>query len=198
MFAISLNSEVDDEPSGLTIFGLEESRDETEEGEILEVSCSGAPKKKSVEFPGVNAPIPENADEDRWTARSSDPLFSRNHSSSRYNRPAEPINRGHYHEQRWTRDFDGDEPLPPGCEPDTSYPSRYSHRYGAVEFDYPPYHSPRDNPMIPRSSSFGRSISDRGRRSPLHYDYDYDYDYEGSPRYHSYGSYFDSSPRYTG
>lgn len=190
---MSLNSEVDDEPSGLTIFGSEESRDETEEGEILEVSCSAASKKKSVEFPGVNAPIPENADEERWIARSSDSQFSRNHSSSRYNRPAEPINRGHYHDQRWTRDFDGDEPLLPGCEPDTPYPSRYSHRYGGFESDYT-YHSPRDNHMTPRSSSFGRSISDRGRRSPLYYDYEY----EDSPRYHSYGSHFDSSPRYTG
>lgn len=183
--------EVDDEPSGLTIFGSEESRDETEEGEILEVSCSGASKKMSVEFPGVNAPIPENADEERWIATSSDSLFSRNHSSSRYNRPADPISRSHYHDQRWTRDFEDDEPLPPGCEPDISFPSSHSRRYGGFESGYT-YHSPRDNPMIPRSSSFGRSISDRSRRSPLYYDYD------DSPRHHSYGSYFRSSPRYTG
>ncbi|KAI5665821.1 hypothetical protein M9H77_15674 [Catharanthus roseus] len=182
--------EVDDQPSGITIFGSGESREETEEGEILESSHNKAPKKKSVEFPGVNAPIPENADEERWAASGSSDLYmSRNHSYSRYNRPSEPISRGRHHEQqRWSRDVEDDEPPPPGCEPESSFSSIYSRRYGGNGYDSGyNSHSPRDSPTVPWSSSFGRSLSDRSRRSPLRYD--------DSPRYHPYGSFPYSSTR---
>lgn len=153
-----LDPEVEDLPSGITIFGDEEKiiRQETEDGEILdtdhpEPSQPELPRKMSVEFPGLNAPIPENADERRWAGGPSSFDPSRNRPHRRFNHSTEPISKPHYHEQRWSRDFRDDGP--PGVDPGSSplMPS-FSPRYG--DFDS-------------GSPSYGRSLSERGRRSPL-------------------------------
>ncbi|XP_016447059.1 uncharacterized protein LOC107772086 isoform X2 [Nicotiana tabacum] len=160
-----LDPDDEDLPSGITIFADEEKKEETEEGEILDKSFPNPPRKMSVDFPGVNAPIPEHADERRWAPGSSSSSLSRSHSYNRYNHTPDPINRGHYHERRWSRDFEDDGP--PGCDPGTSPSlSGYSYRYGAYDSHYSSI-SPRDSASMPRSPSFGRSSSDRGRRSPL-------------------------------
>ncbi|KAL0377832.1 UNVERIFIED_CONTAM: Zinc finger CCHC domain-containing protein 8 [Sesamum radiatum] len=65
-----LDPDVEDQPSGITIFGDETNHEEGEEGEILD-SYTEPPRKMTVEFPGINAPIPENADERLWAPVSS-------------------------------------------------------------------------------------------------------------------------------
>ncbi|XP_060190164.1 uncharacterized protein LOC132619238 isoform X1 [Lycium barbarum] len=184
--------EDEDQPSGITIFADEEKKEETEEGEILDKSFPNLPKsfpnpprKMSVDFPGVNAPIPEHADERRWEAVPSSSSYSRSHSHNRYNHAKDNVNRGHYHERRWSsRDYEDDGP--PGVDPGTSPSlSGYSYRYGAYDSHYSS-HSPRDGASMPRSPSFGRSLSDRDRRSPLVNDgnthHSFHHSYYGSPR----------------
>ncbi|XP_047959582.1 zinc finger CCHC domain-containing protein 8 [Salvia hispanica] len=185
-----LDAETEDQPSGITIFGDDTYKDENEEGEILDASYAEPLRKMTVEFPGLNAPVPENADERLWASDerlwasnslSSNP--SRYSSHQRYNQPSETSSRGYYSEQRRSRDWDDEGP--PGCEPGTSPSlSNHFHRYGDLDSGYKP-HSPRDSPSTTWSSSYARSLSDRGRRSPLHRD--------GSPTYGYYGSY--ASPR---
>ncbi|KAL3525783.1 hypothetical protein ACH5RR_014155 [Cinchona calisaya] len=112
----------------------------------------------SVKFPGVNAPIPENANEKCWAPGPSDLYLSRNR----------PYSRGHYHEQMLSRRFQDDEPPHPGYEAGNPLWSSYSRRYGGFESDYSLW-SPGDS-RLPRSSSFGRFLSDRARRSPVFLD----------------------------
>nr|XP_043617264.1 zinc finger CCHC domain-containing protein 8-like [Erigeron canadensis] len=161
-----LDAEDEDEPSGIEIIGDEVVvvvKQETEDGEILDMDISPPhaaseppkpelPKKMSVQFPGVNAPIPDNADEWRWGARAWKFDLPRNRSSDHrsYN-SIERSSRSNYHEERWNRDYRDDGP--PGVEPVSgSLPSSFSPRY-------PAYDS--------RGSSYGRSLHDRDRRSPL-------------------------------
>lgn len=77
LFFILVDIDNDDQHSGIVIFSDGETKHEKlhEDGEIL-----GEPRhKKSVEFPGINAPIPEKADERLWTVG-----YSRSDYSSRY------------------------------------------------------------------------------------------------------------------
>ncbi|KAL1538890.1 zinc finger CCHC domain-containing protein 8-like [Salvia divinorum] len=178
-----LDADTEDQPSGITIFGDDTSKDENEEGEILDASFAEPLRKMTVKFPGLNAPVPENADERLWASNSLSSNPSRYSSHQRYNQPSETSSRGYYSEQRWSRDWDDEGP--PGCEPGTSPSlSNHFHRYGDLDSGYHPL-SPRDSPSTTWSSSYARSLSDRGRRSPLHHD--------GSPTYGYYGSY--ASPR---
>lgn len=159
-----LDAEDEEEPSGIEIFGDEVFvKQETEDGEILDmdISPSGAdeppkpepPKKMSVEFPGVNAPIPENADEWRWGARAWKFDLPRNRSNHRFhNNSTEPASRSHYHEERWNhRDYRDEGP--PGVDPvGGPLTSSFSPRYTGYES---------------RGSTYSRSLSERGKRSPL-------------------------------
>lgn len=194
-------------PSGITIFADEEIEEDTEEGEILEKSePEPPPKKMSVEFPGVNAPIPEDADKWRWAAGSSSWKISRTSSYSRHNHHtsdrehfverqlsrdfedeghdhrsesinrgdhrsetinrgdhrSETINRGHYH-VRLPGDFEDDGP--PGCGHDPIMSPSLSHRLRGHNSNFSSS-SPRDGSSAPKPHSYGRSSSDRGRRSP--------------------------------
>ncbi|XP_076930849.1 uncharacterized protein LOC143595803 isoform X1 [Bidens hawaiensis] len=161
-----LDAEDDDQPSGIEIFGdvvAPAVKQETEDGEILDMDISPPhggeeppkhepepPKKMSVLFPGVNAPIPENADEWRWAARAwkFDQPKSRS-SNNRFNNSTESFTSSRHHhyssEERWSRDNRDDGP--PGVDHPVggSLPSSFSPRY-------PGYDS--------RGSSYGR-------RSPL-------------------------------
>ncbi|CAN8243689.1 unnamed protein product [Cochlearia groenlandica] len=100
----------EDHLSGITIFGEEETKAEeevmTEEGELSEkASPSKAEKKMTVEFPGINAPIPENADAWLWHHwKSSGHAYRHDH-----------------------RDNGGEMRLP-GFEQSSSYPPRYDIR----------------------------------------------------------------------
>lgn len=190
-----LDEEDEDQPSGITIFGDEEFKAEREEGEIPEDGLpelpkkTSVPKKMSVEFPGVNAPIPESADESRWAAGPSDLYSSRRRSYGRHNRSdiinrgypqeqrgsdtisqrgSDSSSRGYSQEQRWHLDTGYDEPPPPGCEPETPPSSRHSSRYGGYSSNYAS--NSVDRSSAPWSTSFGRSLPDRSRRSPLVYD----------------------------
>uniref|UniRef100_A0A1J3GEE3 Zinc finger CCHC domain-containing protein 8 n=1 Tax=Noccaea caerulescens TaxID=107243 RepID=A0A1J3GEE3_NOCCA len=113
-----LTVEEEDHLSGITIFGEEETKPEevakTEEGEILEEASFQEPEKKmSVEFPGINAPIPENADAWLWQER-------RNSGNAAYY---------HDHLHHQPRDQYRSEMGPPGVELSSSYPPRYGIRY---------------------------------------------------------------------
>lgn len=152
---MSWNLDVDDEdqPSGITIYSDKDIA-EQEDGEIMEADYSKPkPKrKKSVEFPGINAPIPENADERLWSARggpsssSADTSrsWSQHRSSSNYG------SRGYHREQRLgdLRD-DG----PPGDPGYTSPRFSFHPRFGGSHDSAP---SPLD------------STGDRSSRGYLH------------------------------
>ncbi|KAF8399188.1 hypothetical protein HHK36_015053 [Tetracentron sinense] len=110
----------DDQPSGIIIYADEEIKEEQEDGEIFETGNPDQQKKMCVEFPGVNAPIPENADQRRWAASQGGSGFdpSRNRLHHRSNRSSEGIGKGNYRDQRWSRDYRDDGP--PGCDPGAS------------------------------------------------------------------------------
>ncbi|KAL1807038.1 hypothetical protein ACET3Z_030106 [Daucus carota] len=61
-----LDVEDSDQPSGITIFDDDESCQQKEITEEVVVVEPG--RTRSVSFPGINAPIPENADQSRWAA----------------------------------------------------------------------------------------------------------------------------------
>lgn len=165
------DADSEDQPSGITIYADGEVKVEQEDGEIVETDLPEPQKKRSVEFPGINAPIPENADEKLWAAGPSNSDSHRDRSHHRSNHYSESISRGHLREQRWSRDYRDDGP--PGCDPVVSpSTSNYPPRYG---FSYSPHSS---SPAFGRSeSAFGRAESDRYRRSPLVYE---DYGSHGS------------------
>ncbi|XP_071710683.1 uncharacterized protein [Rutidosis leptorrhynchoides] len=139
-----LDADDEEQPSGIEIFGDEvvvAVKQETEDGEILDMDISpphdsdppkpDPPKKMSVQFPGVNSPIPENADEWRWGARAWKFDLPRNRlSNHRSDNSTEPATRPRYHEERWGRDYRDDGP--PGVDPVSSrYPG-----YGSRESSY--------------------------------------------------------------
>ncbi|KAK7266740.1 hypothetical protein RIF29_19392 [Crotalaria pallida] len=149
-----LDVDDDDQPSGITIYTDEEIA-EQEDGEIMDVDKSIQKRKMTVEFPGINAPIPENADERLWAAGAGPSSYdiSRNLPQPRSNYNPDYGSRGHFREQRQPGDFRDD--APPG-DPGFSSP-RYSFhpRYGGQD-------------SVPRSPSVSRFQSEWSRRSPLH------------------------------
>ncbi|KAK2663075.1 hypothetical protein Ddye_001649 [Dipteronia dyeriana] len=153
-----LDPDNEDQPSGITIYAEREVKEEQEDGEIIETNPPSEPQRKmTVEFPGINSPIPENADDRLWAAGplNSNPFRDRSHHRS--NNYSESISRGLNREQRWSRDYRDDGPL--GCDPvlspsTSSYPPR-------VAFSYSPHRS---------SSAVGWSEYDRQRRSQLYED----------------------------
>lgn len=171
-----LDPDDEDQPSGIIIFADGEIK-EQEDGEIIEQEYSKPERKMTVEFPGVNAPIPENADEGRWVAAPSSLDASRNQSHRRSNHSSESGSRGHHREQRWYRDSRDDGP--PGVEPGFSPSVSTYPRYSSYDLSYSS-HSPRGNIPRVRSPTLGRSQLERGRRSYL--------DDEGYSNHVHYGS----------
>ncbi|CAL4887271.1 unnamed protein product [Urochloa decumbens] len=117
----------EDKPSGITIFGDSEVKLEYEEGELPEQGEASPPRKRmTVEFPGINAPIPE--DGDRWLWGSA---------------PPQPSGRHHSSDSRDYRDRG-----PPGAD---HYSSRYhSHDYGQLSPSLGRSHSDRGWRSPPR------------------------------------------------
>ncbi|XP_037491782.1 uncharacterized protein LOC105638692 isoform X2 [Jatropha curcas] len=158
-----LDPDDEDQPSGITIFADEDVQEEQEDGEIVETENPDPPRKKAVEFPGINAPIPENADERIWAAGPSGYDPSRNRLHRRSNHSSESISRWNHYEQRGPRDSIDEGP--PGVDPvfspsRSSYPPRYGNHDSSYNLD-----SPKDS-----FASLSRSHSDRGKRSPLVYE----------------------------
>lgn len=178
--------EDEDMPSGITIFADEEPKGEYEEGELPEKGDPVPPEKKmTVEFPGLNAPVPENADPRRWTTLTTPSSSFRNRSHHRpnrlldspreYNQQSDALpaieygapsgyrssdsHRGRYYDcQRDDR--------PPGTEQGPSLGSgyaahRYSPRYGTYDHN--------NSLHTARSPTLERSFSDRGWQSPRPY-----------------------------
>ncbi|CAO2826997.1 unnamed protein product [Amaranthus hypochondriacus] len=169
-------------PSGITIFADEETevKEDKEDGEILEAELVQPPQKMGVEFPGINAPIPKDADERLWSARSSNPDRHRNTDQSYYS--SESYNRGR-HREHSSRDLRDDDPF--GFE----RPSRSTPRYNDHEFSSSSYNSRKIAP-VPKSPTSGRSLGDRGRDDPL--------DFEDSSAYRLYSSSsYNSSRRFS-
>lgn len=159
-----LDIDDEDDVSGITIFADSEVSEKGEDGEIVEAERE--PKKKmTVNFPGINAPIPKNADERRWAAVPLRPESSRHHRSyQRSNHSTGLVERAHYHEHRWSGYVRDD--FPPGCEPgyNTSisrYPSA-SDRFDSTLSS----RSPRSSVQLPGSPPTGWSSYERGGRSP--------------------------------
>lgn len=132
--------EPDDEnlPSGIAIYADEDIKEDKEEGEILEAETVDPPRKMSVKIQGINAPIPQNADERLWAARPSKSECHRNRDSARSNHYSESSSRGRYREHS-NRDFKDDDPH------SLDRASRYP----------------------PRSPSFRGSPSDKEKNDPL-------------------------------
>lgn len=112
-----LDSEDDDDrPSGITIFTGEEKKEEKENnGKALETDCPKRPKKMSVQFPGINALIPKNADERKWAQLPSVNL-STTESFPSPNYLSQLSGISPYNNLSWHTD----ELAPPGCEPGLS------------------------------------------------------------------------------
>ncbi|XP_068643959.1 uncharacterized protein [Aristolochia californica] len=156
-----LDSEVEDEPSGITIYGDDEPKNDCEDGEILETAepvCQA--KKMTVAFPGVNAPIPKNANERLWAPYPSTSDSYRSRPYPRSNHSTE-VSRSPYSEQRWSRDCRDEGP--PGVDRSEF---GYGPRYGAYDsVGSSDFKNSRSNPIL-RDPALGRSGSDRGWRSP--------------------------------
>lgn len=155
-----------DHPSGITIFGEEETCvEETEDGEILEkVSPPEPPKKMTVEFPGINAPIPENADERLWAPAPSNPDSHR--SSTRLQHRT---SRGYlHHDHRPAPPRDYRDEGPPGVEP-SSYPPRYGNRYDHDYYGSRDYISRARSPGLERSDYISRPRSPGFERCKRYY-----------------------------
>ncbi|XP_022735313.1 zinc finger CCHC domain-containing protein 8-like [Durio zibethinus] len=140
----------EDQPSGITIYADGETNEGWGDGEIAEMVHPERQMKMTVEFPGINAPIPVEADEKLWSPGPSSSESSRNRLHNRLNHSSEPGSRELHHEQRYFGDFKDEGP--PGVD------SRFSSSYP------PSFHSRRDLIPGPLSPS---QYSDWGRRSPV-------------------------------
>ena len=158
-FLVPLDPDEEDQPSGITIFADDEIKEEQEDGEIVDTQPIETAKrelkmKMSVEFPGINGPIPKNADERLWADISG----NRFHRRSSTSHSLEPISRGHHREERLSRsEFRDDGPpgVDQGFDPAFStHLPRYSSSYESSS-----------NSHSPRLNSYGRPELERGRRS---------------------------------
>eukprot|EP00256_Glycine_max_P042692 XP_006593393.1 uncharacterized protein LOC100527170 isoform X2 [Glycine max] len=149
-----LDVDDEDQPSGITIYTDREIADQ-EDGEIMEADASKPKRKKTVKFPGINAPIPDNADERLWGTRAgpSSSDISRNLSlpQHRSNYSTDYGSRGYHREHRLGDLRDDGPPGDPG--------------HSSSKFSFHPRFGGHDSAL--RSPSMARSQSDRSR-SPMH------------------------------
>jgi zinc finger CCHC domain-containing protein 8 len=115
----------EDKPSGITIFGDDEVKLGCVEGELPEKGEPSPPRKRmTVEFPGINAPIPENGDQ--WLWGSTPPQSSGHHYSyeSREYRDRGPVV-DHYSSRYRSYDYGPQSPSLVRSHSDRRSPSRY-------------------------------------------------------------------------
>ncbi|KAM0823559.1 hypothetical protein ACQ4PT_070795 [Festuca glaucescens] len=94
--------EDEDKPSGITIFGDGEAKAEYEEGELPEQGEPSPPlKRMTVEFPGINAPVPENGDPWLWGSTPPQSSSGRHHHPSSDLRDRGPPGAEHYSSSRY-------------------------------------------------------------------------------------------------
>lgn len=167
-----LDSDGPDEPSGIIIYRDDENMELEEEGEIVGDEPSKlSTKKMTVPFPGINAPIPENADERLWNNSFSGPDksdFEQTPGSST------SVTRGHRFDQTRAWDYNSSpDEQPPGTERlgNNAFGSDYASRSIGGNNTPSPNYSSRHH--LPRSPNLTRSVSDSGRRTPV---------YDNSPR----------------
>uniref|UniRef100_A0A0D9XDA4 CCHC-type domain-containing protein n=1 Tax=Leersia perrieri TaxID=77586 RepID=A0A0D9XDA4_9ORYZ len=99
----------EDKPSGITIFGDEDRKEEYEEGELPDHGEPSPQLKKTVEFPGINGPIPEKGD--RWLWDSTPPQYSgRYHSSDSRERDRGPPGADRYSSRYHSYDYEPTSP----------------------------------------------------------------------------------------
>lgn len=154
-----LDVEGADKPSGITIFGEEEkeAKLEYEDGELPEKADPvPAEKKMTVLFPGINAPIPEDADRFLWetsavSSRNWD-YYDKSLVNNRY--------KDNQYKDHQYRDYG--QPAPPGIE----HGYTFSSRYNSSPYDLSNYNNSNGNnsnsPYGSHSASLSRSLSDRG------------------------------------
>ncbi|KAM0877782.1 hypothetical protein ACQ4PT_035290 [Festuca glaucescens] len=93
--------EDEDKPSGITIFGDGEAKAE-HEGELPEQGEPSPPlKRMTVEFPGINAPVPENGDPWLWGSTPPQSSSGRHHHPSSDSRDRGPPGAEHYSSSRY-------------------------------------------------------------------------------------------------
>lgn len=147
--------EEEDQPSGITIFAYEEIG-EQDEGNLKSEDKKPF-KKMTVDFPGINALIPENADQRKWAAISMPLSFdsSRIWTDYRSNSFSEFNNTGHPPNQMWPGRFTG---YSLGVSPPMS---GYLSNYNGFDPNY------INDSFSPRSSSFTGYFSDIRRETPF-------------------------------
>lgn len=154
-----LDPDYEDQPSGITVYA-DEKTDGEENGELVETKSSEPKKKMTAEFPGINTPIPENADESRWASLPETSNFDalRNRTQSFHNRSSEVSS---YGDRRRSQDYRDDGP--PGCNPRVDFDSPRHSGYDSN------YSSDTYSPVRYPAPTLGRSLSDRGRwNHPVH------------------------------
>ncbi|KAL9260203.1 Zinc finger CCHC domain-containing protein [Drosera capensis] len=158
-----LDLDDEDEPSGIIIFDDEDKKNDEEEGEIQ--ADPPEPRwKKSVPFPGINAPIPENADRRLWAERPSGSYLFQSREYGGF----ETYSRGRYREQRNSWDLRDD------SHPDPDPRNRSSrfnddgsmHRTRSPTHGRYPSERSRNNGSVSEESHALDSRSSYSRRSP--------------------------------
>lgn len=156
-----LDSEEEDQLSGIAIFGNEENQN-VDSTIDLPLDVKKSQKKMSVDFPGINAPIPENADQKIWTAPVVlAPEYAWNHPDNRWSYARDSVNNGHFRPMHGSRNhIEAPSHFGLGLSPPVPHnPYNY---YPREPF------SPRGVP-IPGSPHYG--ISGDARRPFLNYNY---------------------------
>lgn len=176
--SLSLPEIVEDKnkPSGITIFTDQEEKennsdekDDYEEGELPDQSKPRSPEKiMTVEFPGINAPIPEKADPFLWSVNP--PRASASIYPPRYN-PYDQYNRSSSQSPTLGRSLSdrGSYGGSSSHSPHSSY--SYSHQYSSSNSDVPMYHSrdrERDREKD-REKDRGRELHDHRRHHHHHH-----------------------------
>ncbi|KAK8545486.1 hypothetical protein V6N13_066765 [Hibiscus sabdariffa] len=136
-----LAPEDESEPSGIIIYADEETDDGHEDGEIAEMVQPEPRMKMTVEFPGINAPIPAKADEKLWARdpSSSESFRSRSQPQYRLNHSSEPGSRVNH--QMYHGDFEDEGPPGVDHRVGSSYPPSRGHHqmyHGDFEDEGPP------------------------------------------------------------
>uniref|UniRef100_A0A803KV83 PSP proline-rich domain-containing protein n=1 Tax=Chenopodium quinoa TaxID=63459 RepID=A0A803KV83_CHEQI len=89
-----IDEDEEDQPSGISIFGDEETQNLDGKND-LQLDVGKSQKKFIVDFPGINAVIPENADQMKWAAPVIPaPEHAWNQSNNRWNRARDSLNNG--------------------------------------------------------------------------------------------------------
>ncbi|KAL9226001.1 hypothetical protein vseg_001861 [Gypsophila vaccaria] len=176
-----LDLKEEDQPSGIAIFG----DDKTQVGDVRNdppLGVQKTQKKMMVDFPGINAPIPKNADQNLWAIpRDPDiPNFSQNRLDDRWNFAQDPIAIRNFQEASALRNY-FDRPSPPfglGSPPASRHPYNYypSEPFSPVGFPIPdsPHYGYNYYPSEPFSPvGFPIPDSSHNGRPFLHYNYNH-------------------------